>query len=185
LERLSWTDDGKIRYEYKRPAPNGKREMICEPTEFLAKLAALIPPPRKHLTRYHGIFAPNHAWRSRIVPAAPKVAATAPSEETTAVVEAEKRVPASELARRLDWATRLMRVFAIDILECPKCQGRMRVLAFITEPETVERILSHLHLPTTPPSASRGPLPAWRVAGWGNLPTCQLALTRDWSVCGP
>ncbi|MCP4202270.1 MAG: hypothetical protein GY769_10070 [bacterium] len=165
LERLSWTEDGNIRYQYKRPAPNGKHETECEPVEFLAKLAALIPPPRKHLTRYHGVFAPNHAWRNRIVPTVSSATASASSEEPAAVPEAEKRVPATELARRLDWATLLMRVFAMDVLECPKCDGRMRVLAFITEPDVIERNLTHLDLPTEPPCFSRSPPPSCRAAG--------------------
>ena len=114
LERLSWTEDGNIRYQYKRAAPNGKPETECDPVEFLAKLAALIPPPRKHLTRYHGVFAPNHAWRGQVVPTVSKaVASGSADEEPTAVLEAEKRVPATELARRLDWAALLMRVFAM------------------------------------------------------------------------
>lgn len=44
LERLSWTDEGKIRYQYKRPAPDGTRFLECDPVDFLARLAALIPP---------------------------------------------------------------------------------------------------------------------------------------------
>ena len=72
-------------------------------------------------------------------------------------------VPATVLARRLDWAALLLRVFAIDVLECPRCQGRMRVLAFITEPDAVERILQHLDLPASPPCSSRDP-PARRRA---------------------
>ena len=164
-ERLSWTEDGDIRYQYKRPAPNGKRELVCAPVDFLAKLAALLPPPRKHLTRYHGVFAPNHVWRSQIVPTMSGAAKPEPPrDESDAPEQPEERVPATELARRLDWATLLMRVFAIDVLECPRCEARMRVLALITQPDVIEQILSHLGLPVTPPSTSRGPPPAWRVA---------------------
>jgi hypothetical protein len=35
---------------------------------FIAKLAALVPPPRAHLTRYHGVLGPAAAWRAWIVP---------------------------------------------------------------------------------------------------------------------
>ena len=140
--------------------------MVCTPVDFLAKLAALIPPPRKNLTRYHGVFAPNHAWRSRIVPTMhASLEPELPCEESDTPEQPEKRVPATELARRLDWAALLMRVFAIDVLKCPKCEGRMRVLALITEPDVVERILSHLGLPVSPPPlSSRGPPPTWRAA---------------------
>ncbi len=44
-------------------------ESVCELVEFLTKLVALLPPPSEHLTRYHCVFAPSHAWRSRSVSA--------------------------------------------------------------------------------------------------------------------
>jgi len=34
--------------------------------EFLDRLADLVPPPRKHRHRYHGVFAPNHKLRKAI-----------------------------------------------------------------------------------------------------------------------
>src|SRR6266404_3025345 len=37
-------------------------------TRSLAKLAALVPAPRVHLTRFHGVLAPGAKWRSWIVP---------------------------------------------------------------------------------------------------------------------
>ena len=35
---------------------------------------------------------------------------------------------------RLPWAVLLKRVFLVDVLECPKCKGRMKILAAVTEP---------------------------------------------------
>ena len=46
----------------------------------------------------------------------------------------------------------------IDVLQCPRCHGRMRVLAFITDPPVIAQILDHLGLSTTgPPLAPRWP----------------------------
>ena len=36
------------------------------PFEFLDRLAELVPPPRKHRLRYHGVFAPNHKLRRAV-----------------------------------------------------------------------------------------------------------------------
>ena len=36
------------------------------PFEFLDCLADLVPPPRKHRLRYHGVFAPNHKLRRAV-----------------------------------------------------------------------------------------------------------------------
>jgi hypothetical protein len=38
---------------------------------------------------------------------------------------------------RVDWASLLRRSFSVDVLECPKCHGRLRVVAAITEREPV------------------------------------------------
>jgi hypothetical protein len=40
-------------------------------TELLARIAALVPPPRFPLVRYHGCFAPAHIWRRSVVPKPP------------------------------------------------------------------------------------------------------------------
>jgi hypothetical protein len=36
--------------------------------EFIGRLVALVPKPRKNLTRYHGLFSPNSQLRKKIVP---------------------------------------------------------------------------------------------------------------------
>ena len=48
--------------------------------------------------------------------------------------------------RRRRWAELLQRVFAVDVLACPKCGDRMRVIATIEDPRVVRRILTHLGL---------------------------------------
>jgi len=56
---------------------------------------------------------------------------------------------------RVDWASLLRRSFSVDVLECPKCRGRLKVEAVITEREPVQRILAHLGLPTDAPPVAR------------------------------
>jgi hypothetical protein len=51
----------------------------------------------------------------------------------------------------------MKRIFAVDILECGRCQGRMRILAVIEQPEVIAKILTHLGLPARAPPPS--PLP--------------------------
>ena len=71
LERLSVTDEGKLRYALKHPYSDGTTHFLFEPLDLLAKLAALVPRPRVNLTRYHGVFAPNSKLRPRLVPGKP------------------------------------------------------------------------------------------------------------------
>ena len=67
-ERLSRLADGRIRYALKTPYRDGTTHVIFEPLDLLARLAALVPTPGVNLTRYHGVFAPNHRSRALIVP---------------------------------------------------------------------------------------------------------------------
>ena len=45
----------------------------------------------------------------------------------------------------------MLRVFGLDVLECEKCGGRMKPIAYLTDPAVVEPILDHLGLPGLPP----------------------------------
>ena len=53
--------------------------------------------------------------------------------------------------RYLDWATLLKRVHKVDILDCPRCHGRLKLLAAISDPPSVKKILEQLKLPSEPP----------------------------------
>jgi hypothetical protein len=48
----------------------------------------------------------------------------------------------------------LRRVFAVDVLTCPHCGGHRRLIAQLTDPIVVRRILGHLGLPTEPPGSA-------------------------------
>jgi hypothetical protein len=59
------------------------------------------------------------------------------------------------------WADLLRRTFAIDVLACPECGGRLRLLATIEDTAVVEKILRHLGLPIGPPVPARARAPTW------------------------
>src|SRR5690554_2301073 len=101
--------------------------------DFIARLAALVPKPRAHLSRYHGVFAPASTDRARVVP-----------RTRTAVAGECGEASVTDQQRALTWAQRLKRAFAIDIETCRRCGGRLRVIASIEAPTTIERILAHL-----------------------------------------
>ena len=95
--------------------------------ELLEKLAALVPPPRFHLLRYHGVLTPCARDRGRIVP-------TKPVEDSTA---ADRDSSAPLCGHRLGWAALLARMFAADISDCPACGGRLRIVAALTDPASI------------------------------------------------
>ena len=63
-DRLALTPSGQVRYTLKIACRDGTTQIVLEPLDFIARLAAQVPPPRMHLTRYHGVFAP-HSRRRR------------------------------------------------------------------------------------------------------------------------
>ena len=68
-ERLALTASGHVRYTLKTPYRDGTTHIVLEPLDLMARLAALVPPPRMHLTRYHGVFAPHSKLRAAVTPA--------------------------------------------------------------------------------------------------------------------
>ena len=66
--RLTALADGRVSYHMKRPLPDGRTHLVMTGLEFLKKLAPLIPPPKLHIIRFHGVFAPNAKQRSAVVP---------------------------------------------------------------------------------------------------------------------
>jgi len=67
---------------------------------------------------------------------------------------------------RIAWAKLMARVGEEFPLECPGCGGDIRLIAFITEPGPIRKVLAHLGEPLEPPpvSPARGP-----PADWGEL----------------
>lgn len=143
--RLSEARDGGIVYRFKKQWSDGTQAVYFTPEEFIEKLVALIPPPRIHLTRFHGVLGPNHRLRSQVVPTQP-VAKAKGAGEGESVGEESNRDP-----RRLNWAQLLKRVFKIDLTSCPDCGGVLKFIATIMERAVVVEILTHLGLPTEAP----------------------------------
>ena len=113
--------------------------------DFPARLAALVPAPRRHVLRYHGTLAPNAKWRRMIVPKAP-AAKTRPGHE-----DAVEPMPTPSRTSKLSWADLMMRVFESDVLACVRCNGRLKIVATVTSPTAVTAILECLGLPARPP----------------------------------
>jgi hypothetical protein len=168
-ERLEWADDKQeyLLYHLPRPWPDGQTVIRLDPLELLDRLAALIPPPRSHRHRYHGVLAPNARLRSAVtaraglpVEAGDTEQGTAESSEpdsATAAPEVTVHPRCSSL-----WAALLARIYEVFPLVCPNCGSEMRIISFITRVDSIDRILSHIGETTTPPpiAPARAP-PLW------------------------
>jgi hypothetical protein len=165
--------------------PHNRASLMLTPLELIERLAALIPPPRRHRHRYYGVLAPNAPLRAQVTAFAgvpdstPRAAATDPPEPiaTTAsqintrqpVVHGDRGSTGEEeallrRAARYAWALLLARIHEVFPLVCPRCGGEMRIIAFITDACAVRDILTHLGEPTSPPRLmpARAP-PLWEM----------------------
>ena len=129
-ERLSWKEeDEHLIYQLPKPSHDGQTQLRLTPTEFLDRIAALIPQPRKHRHRYHGVLAPNAPLRKKVTARA--------GQPVNAVVEAD---PVETKPVELDessvgaltasiWAMLITRIYEINPLICPMCGNEMRIIA--------------------------------------------------------
>jgi hypothetical protein len=138
-ERMALTSCGQVRYQLKTPYRDGTTHLVIESLDCMARLAALVPPPRMHLTRYHGVFAPHSKLRAAVRPAHRGIGAP---QRTGMTIDSVKPPTTQHVA--MSWARRLKRVLGIEIEDCARCGGKLKVIASIEESEMIARILAHL-----------------------------------------
>ena len=234
LDRLRRLPDGRIAYRVKYARAGRAKHRVMEPLELLARIAAILPPPRFPLVRFHGVLAPRSSWRKDVVPQPRErkprplaegrrgtcdeklpghhAKATGPTEHragSSADGPASANTPLAKAAAlaasrpepqqpvdglkpptrrlfgsdaaillapsilavahwdrlmggllyavstRLPWAQLLRRTFALDVQQCPKCAGRLRLIQNITQPAVAQAILERLGMPTEAPTAAR------------------------------
>ena len=128
----------------KTPWRDGTTHQGTPPLEFMQRLAALVPRPRLHLIRFHGVLAPSFATsaklRALVVPQEP-VPAAQPALPAECEANCEHHQPA-----RMGWGKLLKRVIEIDMEHCPNCGGELKIIAAILEAPAIEKILMHLGL---------------------------------------
>jgi Putative transposase/Transposase zinc-binding domain len=207
LERFRKLPGGRIGYRIKKARGGRAKLLVVTPLELLARIAALIPPPRYPLVRYHGVLAPRSSWRKAVIPRPPEVEATHAKKERHERVKDVDQAPrrqrnahssrgdddaghppkpraasaASDFsatylapnviavrhwerlrggllfatAPRIPWSILLRRTFDVDVLECAKCHGRLRVLGAVEDPLAARALLEQLGLPTDAPAQPR------------------------------
>jgi hypothetical protein len=121
---------------------------------LLCRLAAAVPPPKMHLTKYAGVLSAHHKWRAKLVPPPP-----AEDASVQAHSHDQPERPATHRAGYWPWAKLMKRSMAIDADQCEMCGSHMKLRALVVRAESIERLLRHLGEPTQalPLSPARGP----------------------------
>jgi hypothetical protein len=146
--RVSLDEKGMVVYKLRKPTSTGRTQLVMNPQQFIRRLAALTPPPWLNLTRFHGVFASNHSQRQVVAQLVSEQ--SDPNEDPFVCTHLRKRsadgdAPASDPPPkylRIAWSELLRRTFD-DPLVCPRCQGRMRLVAVIKDPDAIGAILAH------------------------------------------
>ena len=182
-ERLGRLNAETLVYGLRKPTLDGRTELVLTPLELLDRLAKLITPPRIHKHRYCGVLAPNARLRQAVIESAGPAGATLQLLQEAGArmgldeAKSSPTAPTDDFRRTAArcWALLLTRIYECLPLSCPQCGEPMRIIAFILDPPVIERILSHIGLPTTAPEV----LPA-RAPPQGEFEFDQVVGQKDW-----
>jgi hypothetical protein len=129
-ERMHYLDqEGKVVYTSK----DGKTTKGFPAMEWLAAMCSHIPNRGEQMVRYYGFYS-NVSRGKR------KEAGT--DEDIPCILDAQ----GDEKVFRRNWARLIQKIYEVDPLVCPKCQGAMRVIGSIEDPSVIRAILEHLGL---------------------------------------
>jgi hypothetical protein len=153
LERMSYeAERERVTYRSDKAAgPTAGTETV-DPLEFLARVVTHIPDPGQVMQRYYGWYASRTRGTRR----------RQASDAAGAPVPIADPEDWSLRAARYRWAELLRRIFEVDPLACPWCRGPMRMLAVITDPAVITRILAQRARHRDPAHRSRSPPPRRR-----------------------
>jgi hypothetical protein len=82
------------------------------------------------MVRYYGLYANAHRGKVRKASRVPVALGL--------IEEDPPPLPSK------GWAEMIRKVYEVEPMICPRCGGKMKVVAFLTEPAVVDRIIRHL-----------------------------------------
>ena len=106
-DRLEERSDGRLALRLKTRWRDGTTHILMQRHELIERLVPLIPPPRAHQVRYHGVLAPCASARKGLVPG-PRAPAGTPKPARSeangpALAAADSMQPEPSMARpRID-----------------------------------------------------------------------------------
>jgi hypothetical protein len=180
LKKLTYKpEESSVRYQVSR-THGGPSYHEWPAVEFVGRVAALVPPPRKHVVRYYGALGPRSPVRRAVTEAtrgkasegellsgysvtlpgkverAARRAASAAGKAAASLLSVEAALP-RVIAR--SWAACMRKIFEVDPVKCGKCGGEMKLVAVILDDKELDRILAHQGWPTEFPKTrpSRAP----------------------------
>jgi len=129
-ERMQYLDqEGTVVYRSKR----GETTKSFPAMEWLAAMCSHIPNRGEQMVKYYGFYSNVSRGKRQ---------KEGSDDAVPCILEPQGDVKAF----RKSWARLIQKIYEVDPLVCPKCQGKMRVIGSIEDPSVIRAILEHLGL---------------------------------------
>ena len=104
-----------------------------------------VPNKGEQMVRYYGYYSNVSRGRRK-------------KENQDALIPSILEPDEDSRAYRKNCARLIRKIYEVDPLTCPQCQGQMRIISFIEDQKVIQKILKHLGLwlvkPKVPPRAN-------------------------------
>ena len=124
-ERMTYLP-GKAKVVYK--SKDEKKEKIFDALEWLAAMCSHVPNKGEQMVRYYGYYSNVSRGKRK-------------KNDQDELIPSILEPDGSSREYKRNWARLIQKIHEVDPLTCPRCQGRMRILSFIEDPEIVKKIL--------------------------------------------
>ncbi len=122
-------DEAKVVYQSK----DGREEKVFDALEWLAAMCSHVPGKGEQMVRYYGYYSNVSRGKRKKAQI---------DDQTPYILEPEL----SPKEFRRNWARLIQKIYEVDPLVYSRCQGSMRVIAFIEDEDVIKKILKHLGL---------------------------------------
>ena len=116
-ERMSYIpEESKVIYQSK----DGKEEKILDALEWLAAMCSHVPNKGEQMVRYYGHYSNVSRGKRK-------------KQDQDTLIPSILEPNGFSNEYRKNWARLIQKIYEVNPLTCPKCQDRMRILAFIEQ----------------------------------------------------
>ena len=123
--------DGAAKVIYT--AKDGRSRKTFDALDWLAHLVTHVPGRYEQTVRYYGYYSNKSKGLRKKAQA---------DDDIPVIVKNET----SSKEWRQNWARLIQKIYKVNPLICPKCQGEMKIIAFIEDEQVIKKILKHLGL---------------------------------------
>jgi hypothetical protein len=129
-ERMSYVpEEAKVIYQSK----DGKDEKVFASLEWLAAMVSHVPNKGEQTVRYYGYYSNVSRGKQH-------------KENQDGLIPCIFEPEENSKEYRKNRARLIQKIYEVDPLTCPKCQGQMRIISFIEDQEVIKKILKYLGL---------------------------------------